>query len=137
MKLFIIVLVAISLQGCFWNTKEEEVIEVISKPMTRVPLILPQVDHFRTRDIKWMIITEENYKETIDKLPSNTALFSITSKDYERLSLNNGDILKLIKQLKSQLKGYKLYYTQSEQAITDYNTSNRLIPGEQDIGEVE
>lgn len=110
MKIIFVLLIALTLSGCsLFNTKE---VEVSTKPVEKVPLILPHVDMYRGRDIEWLIITPENYAEAINRLArkGSVSLFALSSVDYENASLNRNDILKLIKQLQEIIKAYEQYY---------------------------
>lgn len=109
MKIVLIIL-ALSLSGCsLFQSKEITVSDV---PIEKVPLILPQVDQYQSREVQWVIVTPENYNEIIRDIQrrGSSALFAMTSKNYENLSLNQTDILKLIKQQKELINAYQLYY---------------------------
>lgn len=97
------------LSGCSWFSKP---IEVSKVPVEKAPLVLPSVDVVTLREIKWVIITPENYEEILKGKDENSsfALFALTSKGYESLSLNIGDIMALIKQQKAIISAYEKYY---------------------------
>jgi len=119
MKLLLIIPI-LFLSGCsLFNT---DPLIVSNVPVEKVPLILPEVDHFQYREISWMVVTEENYEETVSKLKSkgSMVLFAITAKGYENLSLNTSDILKLIKQQREIIIAYEKYYnTLPTELLTD------------------
>jgi hypothetical protein len=111
MKLKIITISAalLLLSGCSWWDSPLEVSKV---SVDKAPLVLPDVDVVTLREIKWVIITPENYEEILKSKDdqSSFALFALTSKGYENLSLNIGDIMALIKQQKAIISAYEKYY---------------------------
>ena len=110
MKIILLLILAISLQGCFWNTKP---ITIVSKPITRIPLIIPDIDIYSHRNIDWITITPENAKEMFAEIKKRglpLAIIGVTGEGYELLTLNDGDRQVLIKQLLAQISAYKKYY---------------------------
>lgn len=85
-------------------------IEIKSKPISKAPLVLPSVDEYAPRQVKFIIVTKENIDEILSK---HLVLFALTAKGYEALSLNTTDIKKLIQQLLAKQKALGLYYIEN------------------------
>jgi len=108
MKTIAVSLVALMLVAC--NT---DPIKVTTEAVKKAPIVLPNVDQFETHKYSWIIVTPENVEEVFKKLTKNgnsVALFAVTGKGYEALSLNASDTVKLIRQLKAQIAAYEKYY---------------------------
>ena len=96
------------LSGCQTPKTDIEVI-----PVDKPDLVLPQPDYVSMRDIKWYIVTEQNFTEVMEKLKSqniNPVLFALTDDGYEALSLNFADIKIYIDDKNSVYLGFKEYY---------------------------
>lgn len=107
------IIIAVMLSGC--SIFGTDPIDVSTTPIEVVPLTLPGVDIYQAREIQWLIITPENYEETIQAISSKggVALFALTSQDYENSSLNQSDIIKMIKQFQAIINAYENYYGNS------------------------
>ena len=100
------------------------VIEISSKPITKPELILPPAQQLNLKEVKWIIITEENQQEVFAKLledKKDPVLIGLTDDGYEVLSLNYSDIMAYIQQQNAIIKAYENYYVLSEQALDDAN----------------
>lgn len=107
----ILAIAAISLlaTGCAQN----RTLSVSAKPIERAPIIVPKVDAISTRDVKWIVVTEDNVDQVfadLKKNGDNLALFAVTDKGYEAISLNYSEIRKLVIQQRSVIGAYKDYY---------------------------
>lgn len=128
MKIVAVLLLVIFLAGCNTNP-----IQVSTTPVEKAPLILPAIDQFRARDVNWFIITPENYQKVISELQAsgqNVALFAITDKGYEALSLNLTDIQTIIRQQQAIIAAYQDYYIPKEEPKEEpreENWFNRLF----------
>jgi hypothetical protein len=99
-------------------------IEVSAEPIEKAPLMLPKTDRLRMREVKWMLITRENYQQVFDELSKNkkdVVLFGLTDDGYEALSLNTSDILRIIEQKNAVIAAYQGYYEKTNSAIEDTN----------------
>ena len=114
MKIILIALLSLTLlSGCSWTRD----IMVKSKPVDRIPLILPEADIYSNREVTWKIITEENASEVfaeIQKRGQAGALIGLTGDQYKQLTLNVGDQQLLVKQLNAIINAYKAYYNKVE-----------------------
>lgn len=107
--------------GC---SKPVQEIQVSAKPVEKPELVLPYADPIKTRDVQWIIITPDNYEQVFSELQksgSPVVLFGLTSKGYENLSLNIGDIRAYIQQQKAIIVAYEGYYKESNAAIDAAN----------------
>lgn len=107
--------------GC---SKPVQEIQVSAKPVEKPELVLPYADPIKTRDVQWIIITPDNYEQVFSELQksgSPVVLFGLTSKGYENLSLNLGDIRAYIQQQKAIIVAYEGYYKESNAAIDAAN----------------
>ena len=107
--------------GC---SKPVQEIQVSAKPVEKPELVLPYADPIKTRDVQWIIITPDNYEQVFSELQksgSPIVLFGLTSKGYENLSLNLGDIRAYIQQQQAIIVAYEGYYKQSNAAIDAAN----------------
>lgn len=122
MRLFIVAILSLTLlTGCSW-TKD---LLVKTEPIERIPLVLPEVDLYKHRQLEWHVITPENADKVFASLQKKglpIALIGMNGDDYELLALNTSDQQVLIKQLNSIIKAYKMYYIavekRDETAIT-------------------
>jgi len=117
--LLLSILAVIVLVGCTTDP-----IRIESKPIERIPLVLPDVDQYEGHNIKWIVITEANAAIVFAKLKKKgipVALIGVTGDGYKILGLANGDKRKLIQQLQAQLKAYKKYYIAIEQRDEAHN----------------
>jgi len=115
MRILVITLLLLTLTGCsLFQTKP---IEVSTIPVEKAPLVLPTVDEYSHRKVKWVIITPKNANEVFNELRDrgeNVVLIGVTDHGYKNLSLNNADILKIIQQYKAVIATYKEYYEPTE-----------------------
>lgn len=114
-------LVLLLISGC---ASQPNRIEVSATPVDRPELTLPNADRLNMRDIKWIIVTNENYEEVFNDLQkdgSPVALFGVTDKGYENLSLNLSDLRAYIQQQNAIIAAYENYYVESNRAIDDAN----------------
>jgi hypothetical protein len=113
MRLAIVGLCALFLAGCDETTK------VFDKPVLveRAELILPPVNSISQSEMKWTIITPENYASKAQELSSkgDVVLFALTSQGYQALSMNVAELRKYIQQQNAVIAAYKEYYKQQEQ----------------------
>ena len=74
------------------------------------------------RDVKWVLITPENYEEVFAELGKDgrpVVLFGLTDKGYENLGLNLSDLRAYIQQQQAIMAAYQSYYVASERALDD------------------
>ena len=111
----------VGLSACS-RPQDQKPIEITTRPAAMPELVLPNADSVKTRSVEWIIITEENYQEVFDKLKAqgnSVALFGLTGKGYENLSLNINDLRTYIQQQNSIILAYRNYYIRSQSVISN------------------
>lgn len=123
MKYLLVGILAVALlTGC---TSTPRQIEISAKPIEKPKLVLPPAEQLRLKDLTWVVINEENYKEVFEKLKKDKkdpVLIGLTDDGYEVLANNMSDIMKLLQQQKAIIAAYQNYYEQSEKALEDANS---------------
>lgn len=93
---------------------QPKTIEISSKPIDRPTLVLPKADTLNLREVKWIIITPENAEQvlkTLQTIGGKVAVFALTDKGYQNLSLNINDLRTYVQQLQSIIVAYEGYYS--------------------------
>jgi len=101
-----------------------EKLEVSAKPVEKPKLTLPNADLLKMREVKWVIVTEENYKQVFEDIKKSgrpIAIFGLTDKGYANLGLNFSDIRAYVQQQKSIIAAYEAYYKGADEAISKAN----------------
>ena len=111
-KIFVFVFVCafVIVSAC---STQQAPIEITTKPLARVELVLPEIQPISIRPIKWVIITPDNVDEIFAKLLESgeePVLVSLTVAGYENISMNYNDAISLIRQQKSAISAYRQYY---------------------------
>jgi len=99
-------------------------IEVSATAVEKPKLVLPQADELNLRDVKWMIITEDNYDKQMEKLKASgrsVAFFAVTDEGYTNLGLNISDLRAYLQQQQAIIGAYEGYYQDAETALDDAN----------------
>ena len=100
-------------------------IEVSAKPVEKPELVLPKADQLSMREVKWVIITPENFNDVVEEAKKNgrpIAFFALTDKGYENLGLNLSDLRTFIQQQQSIIAAYDAYYKKSNEALDKANS---------------
>jgi hypothetical protein len=105
-------LLATLLAGCDETTK------VFDKPVLvdRAELILPPVQPIIQNDMKWTVVTPENFQQKSAELSAkgNVVFFALTPQGYQALSMNIAEMRKYIQQQNAVIAAYKEYYKNEE-----------------------
>jgi len=112
-NIVLIILTSFFLASC--STIQELKLLTLDEP--RPTLVVPEVDQLDMDNITWVIVTPENVQEIFQDLKDKNirlALFSLTSNGYQAISINNANIIKLIKQQESIIAAYEQYYEAEE-----------------------
>ena len=107
-------------------------ITVSSKPIEKPTLIVPPVDTLTMKEVKWIIVTEENVEEVLKELKTSgqpLAIFGLSGQGYENLSTNFSAIRALVQQQQTIIAAYKQYYEASNEAL---DSANKQIESTQD-----
>ena len=108
-------------------------IEISAKPVAKPDLILPKADAINTRDVKWIIVTADNYQQVFDDLSKSGhsgALFALTDQGYQDLAMNTSDIRAFIQQQQAIILAYEGYYRRSNAAIDAANQQINTTVGQ-------
>jgi hypothetical protein len=111
-------------------------IEISTKPVEKPQLTLPAADTLRLREIKWIIVTEDNAQSAFDQLKADgkdPVLFGLSDEGYEALSLNLADVRRYIQQQKTIIASYGRYYLNAEEKLEA--AQRQLVVIEQQIAE--
>lgn len=101
---------ALTLQAC---SLVPEALQVNTTAVERPELVVPTVDKFNQRNVKWIIVTPDNVNNVFKDLEdanTDVVLFALTDEGYANLTLNMADIIKLLQQQKAIIAAYKQYY---------------------------
>lgn len=112
-NIVLVIVISFFLASCS-SIKE---LQILTVDEPRPTLVVPSVDQLDMDNIKWVIVTPENVQEVFQDLKDKNirlALFSLTSDGYQSISINNANIIKLIKQQKSIIAAYEQYYEAEE-----------------------
>jgi ABC-type transporter Mla subunit MlaD len=107
-------------------------ITVSTKPIEKPSLIVPPVDTVTMKEVKWIIVTEDNLEEVIADLKASgqpLAIFGLSGQGYENLSTNFSAIRALVQQQQTIIAAYKQYYEKSSEAL---DSANKRIESTQD-----
>ena len=110
-----LLLLTLLLSSCGYLRKPEKEIVVQTVEVQKVIPVQPQPKPIDMTDVKFYVVTEENYDEFKQKFmkTNNDFVFYVVSvHDYENLALNMSELFRYIKQQKEIV----VYY---EKAVTD------------------
>lgn len=114
MKLKLLLLSSVFvLTGCSIFSSPVKQIETVKTEVERPKLNLPNPQPLDLRDVEWVIVTKENAEEVfaeLEKKGEPIAIFGLTAKGYEALSLNIADIKVYLGTQKELLVQYRDYY---------------------------
>jgi hypothetical protein len=117
MKLAIVSLIAValSLSGCagFGFGSSVKPIEIMSKPIERMPLNLAQPAPLKLKRIEWFVVTPANVDSVFEKLANekqNQVLFAVTDQGYMELAMTMAEIRNFINTQRQIVIQYKQYY---------------------------
>jgi hypothetical protein len=116
--------------GCAGTPAPTTAVVTVEKPA----LMLPNVDKIRLNDVDWNIVTRnakpgtDGHIDTVWKKVSGDSLFAVNSRDYEDLSLNTAQMMKIIIQLQAQVKAYKEYYQKEPEKIKEEDNGKKTAP---------
>ncbi len=78
------------------------------------------------REVKWVVINEDNVDSVIEKLRTRDgafAVYALTGEGYGNLGLNFSDIRAMVQQQQAIIAAYENYYKSAEKAIDNHNKS--------------
>ena len=110
-----LLLLTLLLSSCGYLRKPEKEIIVQTVEVQKVIPVQPQPKPVDMNDVKFYVVTEENYdefKEKFMKRNNDFVFYVVSVHDYENLALNMSELFRYIKQQKEIV----IYY---EKAVTD------------------
>ena len=110
-----LLLLTLLLTSCGYLRKPEKEIVVQTVEVQKVIPVQPQPKPIDMTDVKFYVVTEENYdefKEKFMKRNNDFVFYVVSVHDYENLALNMSELYRYIKQQKEIV----IYY---EKAVTD------------------
>ena len=110
-----LLLLTLLLTSCGYLRKPEKEIVVQTVEVQKVIPVQPQPKPIDMTDVKFYVVTEENYdefKEKFMKRNNDFVFYVVSVHDYENLALNMSELYRYIKQQKEIV----VYY---EKAVTD------------------
>ena len=110
-----LLLLTLLLSSCGYLRKPEKEIVVKTVEVQKVIPVQPQPKPIDMTDVKFYVVTEENYdefKEKFMKRNNDFVFYVVSVHDYENLALNMSELYRYIKQQKEIV----IYY---EKAVTD------------------
>ena len=125
-------LALILISGC---TSLPQKLEVSAVPIEKPKLTLPKADVVTMREVKWIVLTPENWEAALAELKKSgrpVVVFALTDKGYEALGLNFSDVRALVQQQQSIIAAYESYYTETNEAIDKANESIGEVNSEVD-----
>jgi hypothetical protein len=128
----VVLLIGLSLAAC--NTTKEPpttAVVLVDKPQ----LNLPPVDNVKLKDVDWVIISksaktgEPGSTDAAFRKAHSESLLAVSPSDYEDLSINTANLLKVIKQYQAQLRAYADYYARDNaQNTKDAGNGTKTAP---------
>ena len=115
-KIINVLIFSLVLSGCssLKNTK----LEVITKPVEKPKLDVQLPDPVRMQPLEWVLITDKNYNEVIEKIKDPTGLVFLVALDeqnYKNLAINNANVLRYLREQKAVIAAYRNYYEKPKQ----------------------
>ena len=110
-----LLLLTLLLSSCGYLRKPEKEIVVQTVEVQKIIPVQPQPKPIDMTDVKFYVVTEENYdefKEKFMKRNNDFVFYVVSVHDYENLALNMSELYRYIKQQKEIV----VYY---EKAVTD------------------
>jgi hypothetical protein len=116
-KTLLIVLISFFIVGCSWNNIKP--IEVSTAEVERFRLNLSDPEPVQMKEVKFILITENNSEEVFRVLKDNgkhTVLIGLTDDHYENLSVNLAEIRKYVLLQRKIIEEYRNYYESEEKS---------------------
>lgn len=117
-------LALVLLSGC--SSSMPQRIEVSAKPVDKPELVLPAPEVLRMKEVKWVLITPENFKEKVAEIEKSgrpVVFFALTDEGYENISINFSSIRAFIQQQKAIIAAYDNYYKNANEALDSANSN--------------
>ena len=120
------------ISGC---TSLPQKLEVSATPIEKPQLVLPKADLVTMREVKWIVLTPDNWEQALVELKKSgrpIVIFGLTDQGYEDLGLNFSDIRALVQQQQTIIGAYEGYYNDTNEVIDKANDSINKVNSEVD-----
>lgn len=110
-KIINVLICSLALSGCASLKKEK--LEVITKPIEKPKLDIHMPSSVKMQPLEWVLITDKNYNEVIEKVKNENGLVFLVALDeqnYKNLAINNANILRYLREQKAVIAAYRQYY---------------------------
>ena len=114
--LICLMLFPLLLSGCSTFQKKELVVR--TKPVEKPKLSISLPAPVKMEPIEWVVITDKNYNDVIEKLKDSNGVVFLVAMDepnYKALALNNSRLLRYMREEKAVIAAYKKYYEKPDQ----------------------
>ena len=113
-----LILLVSLLSGCSTFQKKELVVRTkpVEKPQLSISLPAP----VKMNPIEWVVLTDKNYNDVIEKLKDGNGLVFLVAMDepnYKALAMNNARLLRYIREEKAVIAAYKKYYEKPKDSV--------------------
>lgn len=108
-KIISVLIFSTILSGC--SSVKELVVK--TKPIDKPKLDVQMPSPVSMQPIQWVVITDKNYEDVINKVKDPNGLVFLVALDeqsYKNLAINNATVLKFIREQKSVIAAYRKYY---------------------------
>lgn len=109
------ILIALTISGCA-KVPQTEIIEVKTTPIKSAAPIVPRVDDLKLRGLEWIVVTEQNYQGVLMRLRDageEPVMYALSSNGYANLMMNQGDVMRMIRQQQEVIAVYRKSYFDS------------------------
>jgi hypothetical protein len=113
----------LAISGC--SSTMPQKIEVSAKPIEKPELVLPDADGLRMKEVKWVLLTPENFEEKLKDFETSgrpIVFFALTDEGYENISMNFSSIRAYIQQQQAIIAAYENYYKNANEALDAANS---------------
>lgn len=115
MRVAILLIPITLISGCSGinNKPELQPVRVVEINNKKPKLNLPPVTPIKTLPLNWKIITEDNVSEIFSQLSEDEksmVFYGLDQTNYENMSINMANILRLLQEQKSHIEAYRNYY---------------------------
>lgn len=115
-ELFLVLTLILILSSCAPKVDPVQTVVTRTIETQRPSPIVPEVGTLDLRPLTWVVITEDNYSSVLSKLKeqgNSTTIYGLTEDGYKNLSLNNNDVVTVIREYKNVIAVYEKSYLET------------------------
>lgn len=119
-KIISVLICSLVLSGCIPTKKDK--LEVITKPIEKPKLDIPLPAPVKMQPLEWVVITDKNYNEVIERVKDPNGLVFLVALDeqsYKNLAINNASVLRYLREQKAVIAAYRKYYEKPKEEQID------------------